>query len=174
MRGRCGRSLYLAGIPAILLACSSSSTSPAGAVDAAATSDATGVTGPTDASSAMPEATTETDASTMTGPMLLPGPTGIGDSCNFDSDCPMGASCDLVCVAPCTTDADCAGSHGGGQNAQGVQNRCVQTLDPVSNTVSLTCAPGCNTQNDCNPLGLVCEPAPDGDAGTAVNICEQV
>ena len=38
----------------------------------------------------------------------------------------------------------------------------------------LTCAPGCNTQNDCNPLGLVCKPAPDGDAGTAVNICEQV
>jgi hypothetical protein len=50
----------------------------------------------------------------------------------------------------------------------------VRPDDPISNTVSLTCAPGCNTQNECNPLGLVCKPAPDGDAGTAVNICEQV
>ncbi len=175
VRGRCGRTLCLAGLSAILFACSSSSPSPAGGDAAAATSDAAGVTGPTDAaSSAMPEAATATDASAMTGLMLLPGPTGLGDSCNFDSDCPMGGSCDLVCVAPCSTDADCAGSHGSGRNAQGVQNRCVQTLDPISNTISLTCAPGCNTQNECNPLGLLCKPAPDGDAGTAVNICEQV
>jgi hypothetical protein len=126
--------------------------------------------------------TNATDSSTQTEPEAgppatdsggpLPGPTGIGDSCNFDSDCPQGSSCDLVCVASCTTDADCPGSHGGGRNAQGVQNRCIQTLDPTTNIVSLECWPGCNTQTECNPLGLTCRLGPDGDAGTGVNVCE--
>jgi hypothetical protein len=141
--------------------------------DASASSDA--ATTSTDASDASSNpGAAETGAPPVDSGGPLPGPTGIGDSCLFDSDCPPGASCDLVCVRPCVTDADCAGSHGGGRNAQGAQNRCVQTLDPVSNTVSLMCAAGCVTQAECNPLGLLCKLAPDGDAGTPVMICEQV
>jgi hypothetical protein len=172
------------GLAAALVACSSSSPSPDGGNDGGARSaDAGGgndasMTGGGDASTANAEDSSPGETSPDTGSPApegggpLPGPTGIGDSCLFDSDCPQGSSCDLVCVAGCTTDMDCAGSHGDGRNAQGVQNRCVQTLDPTTNLVSLECWPGCNTQAECNPLGLTCRPAPDGDAGTAVNICE--
>jgi hypothetical protein len=99
-----------------------------------------------------------------------PAPIGVGDACFFDADCPGGGPCVLFCSKGCTTDADCAGSHAGGRNAQGVQNRCVQTLDPISGTMSLTCFPGCNGQSDCNPLGLICRAGP-GAGNTTVMVC---
>jgi hypothetical protein len=99
-----------------------------------------------------------------------PNVTGIGDPCLFDDDCPLNSDCVLFCSRDCTTDADCAGGHAGGRNAQGVANHCVQTLNEMTGQTFKSCFPGCNDQSNCDALELVCQAGPSASGGT-VMVC---
>jgi hypothetical protein len=125
-----------------------------------------------DATARGPEASTP-DASSPRESGSPPAGTGIGDSCLFASDCPAGVSCDyLFCSKPCSADADCAGSHAGGRNAQGTANHCVLVVNAIGATVPI-CDPGCAGANDCLALGQYCRSTQAVSAGPATMVCWQ-
>jgi hypothetical protein len=66
---------------------------------------------------------------------------GIGDACISGNECASGSCTGSWCNQPCSTDADCAGSHGG-LNEFGETNYCIETTSG-----DLRCFPGCEGPN---------------------------
>jgi hypothetical protein len=98
------------------------------------------------------------------GRTICDTPGGQCVECLLATDCDGTADCvNRACVpyAPCVSSVDCASNPDGKTICDTGVERCVECLtDPDCMMgelcVERTCRPGCDSDNDCTPLGLLC------------------